>query len=481
MNYVAKENDLEFDKDVNYFKISKAQEFRENLLQYPNQTFIGVIFCNTEWRYSDDINIPCKFETKTNQKLVFYNLVYNETHALNSPLGGDYKIVFPKDHTAIQLKLSVDNGILKYFHGSNREDYAKMDIKIQDFPKIAFRFWVGSDLVSTLGAFQFFIPYIIHFIATALEIIRERHKKLRQGLSVMGMSSGVYWTSWFITFSIINLLITIIVVFSGSMFRYKFFTDTPLLITFMMFFLFGEAMQILSCCLTTICTTFEAGHTAVYGFLLISIVLEYFINNPWICFLIYMENPPAWVFLLRLFLLFMPAFNYSIIFGGIVLKSGGHFDLEIKSWVQGPGFKFSDLWASQSTSLFGVFCNVPPVWCFFLGLIFNIIFYSLIGCYFDSLFYQNKNLFKEISKYFRKNKPGIYGQLHENSVEWDSSRNKGRSGIKIIGLDKCYTSVTCWRAKRQIHAVKNLNLEVNDGELLGILGHNGAGTFSIEV
>ena len=125
-----------------------------------------------------------------------------------------------------------------------------------------------------------------------------------------------------------------------------------------MFFLFGEAMQVLSGCLTTIFTSFEAGHAAVYGFLLISIVLEYFINNPWICFLIYMENPSAWVVLLKIVLFFIPAFNYSIIFGGIVVKSGGHFDLEIKSWVQGPGFKYSDLFVGQSTSLFGVSCNV---------------------------------------------------------------------------------------------------------------------------
>ena len=172
------------------------------------------------------------------------------------------------------------------------------------------------------------------------------------------MSSTVYWTSWLVTFSVVNLMTTIIVISAGSMFGYRFFTDTPLGITFTVFFLFGEAMQILSCCLAAICTTLEAGHTAVYGFLLISIVLQYFINNPWICFLIYMENPPAWVFLLRIILLFFPAFNYSIIFGGIVLKSGGHFDLEIKSWVQGPGFKYHDLWVSQSTSLFGVFCDV---------------------------------------------------------------------------------------------------------------------------
>jgi len=60
-----------------------------------------------------------------------------------------------------------------------------------------------------------------------VDIIREKDKKLRQGLSVMGMSHPAYWISWFISSMLINLMVTIITVGMGLSFGYPFFTSTP--------------------------------------------------------------------------------------------------------------------------------------------------------------------------------------------------------------------------------------------------------------
>ena len=60
-----------------------------------------------------------------------------------------------------------------------------------------------------------------------VDIIREKDKKLRQGLAVMGMSHRAYWTSWFITSVLINLMITIITIGMGLAFGYPFFRATP--------------------------------------------------------------------------------------------------------------------------------------------------------------------------------------------------------------------------------------------------------------
>lgn len=61
--------------------------------------------------------------------------------------------------------------------------------------------------------------------------MREKHKKLRQGLAVMGMSSNTYWWSWFITASIINLIITTFIILAGYLFEFQFFTETPIVYT----------------------------------------------------------------------------------------------------------------------------------------------------------------------------------------------------------------------------------------------------------
>ena len=47
------------------------------------------------------------------------------------------------------------------------------------------------------------------------------------------------------------------------------------------------------------------------------------------------------------------------------------------------------------------------------------------------------------------------------------------NGIRILGIDKTFQLGIC--KKRQLHALKNVYMEIERGELLALLGHNGAG------
>jgi ABC-type multidrug transport system ATPase subunit len=50
------------------------------------------------------------------------------------------------------------------------------------------------------------------------------------------------------------------------------------------------------------------------------------------------------------------------------------------------------------------------------------------------------------------------------------------SGLRLIGLSKTYSSYPCGiKSNTDVRALNKAYMEVNDGELLGILGHNGAG------
>jgi len=160
MNYVASSNDLRMDQDIKYLEIRAARDYMEHLVKNPNQTYMGVIFCNDKWEIEAGIDLPCKFETQTSSKLLFYNIIYNSSHNLNDPLGGDFSATYPKDVLITKLKLDLDNGILAHFGRSS----LKMEIKIQDFPKLALRFWSGMDMVAIMGAFLFLIPYLVNVI-----------------------------------------------------------------------------------------------------------------------------------------------------------------------------------------------------------------------------------------------------------------------------------------------------------------------------
>lgn len=48
-------------------------------------------------------------------------------------------------------------------------------------------------------------------------------------------------------------------------------------------------------------------------------------------------------------------------------------------------------------------------------------------------------------------------------------------GVRMISLSKTYHRSAISTAKTEIHALKNVYLEISEGELLCIMGHNGAG------
>ena len=48
-------------------------------------------------------------------------------------------------------------------------------------------------------------------------------------------------------------------------------------------------------------------------------------------------------------------------------------------------------------------------------------------------------------------------------------------GIRIIDIQKYYQKWPCCRSKSDVQALKGVYLEIEDKELLTILGHNGAG------
>lgn len=107
-------------------------------------------------------------------------------------------------------------------------------------------------------------------------------------------------------------------------------------------------------------------------------------------------------------------------------------------------------------------------------------------------FFLQKSYWKQI--FSQKKKAMKFHEHHHSDFNYDSfnitdsvkyerervlenQRNNNECfGMRIVGLNKIYNkSIFRTKSSKEIHAVKDLYLEVDDGELLTLLGHNGAG------
>jgi len=522
IDYVAKDNNLTRTNDVQHLGEIQPSKFQDHLKNNSNYTQIGVLFCNGEWPVKDDVVIPCQFARNATKKLVFYSIVYNATEIFYQIYGKNDQGPQPTHPIATSLKISLDNAIFAYFSvdtlatgeqelvlDPNDLNAPKMrNLNKQEYPRSFSRFFIGIDVVTMTGALQFFVPYMINFIFTVINIVREKDKRLRQGLAVMGMSHGSYWASWVVTSMAINLCITVFTVGFGLAFGYQFFTDTSILITFFLFFLFGQALQALAFWITTLCSSSNSAYTVAFSVLLVSVVLQSFLTTSYVSFLFFLRDSPIWFVPIRFIFQLVPSYNFAVIFGQITMRSGRHYDLGDNYWQQGPGFTYRDLLRNNSGSLASLRFNVPPPLIFFMSFIADIIIYAVLTWYCDNIVQHNQGTAKEIffclKRKIQKKTDSILHKTAQNpgrqsledqnnqALNFNSSnipesvrnekdrvirkvRNNPHStnGLKIVGLTKSYNSSP---KKSQItYALNSLYLGINRGELLGLLGPNGAG------
>jgi ABC-type multidrug transport system ATPase subunit len=414
-----------------------------------------------------------------------------------------------------RLKLSLDNAIAAYYSQLKLNPGVEPDVdhlinapvmtmKYQGFPKTYPRFFAGYDEISGFGAFYFFIPYMISFIVTITEITREKEKRLRQGLSVMGMTASTYWISWAITTSIICGMVTLSSIFSAYACGFEMFTRTPFPILFTTLFLFGMSMQAVAFFISTLCSTMKMGYSVGYAFLLLAIVIEFFIGDIIGVYVFYLTSAPKWFRVIRSMLTLYPAWNFSKVFGEIAAGSGRHYDLVENRWILGPGFTYADLYKEIKGKFPGGMGYEAPTTGHSLAMLgVCVVFYMTLTWYCDHIVSHNRGssdspLFFFERKYWdccsRRSKGKRKHSADERNLVYSKIQNsdtaKGETakviqhneenieckGLRISKLNKIYRKYPFGiKSQADLHAVNDIYLEVDDCELLSILGHNGAG------
>ena len=128
----------------------------------------------------------------------------------------------------------------------------------QDYPKVQSRVFKDFDASSAQGTFWFFIPVMISFLSMVSEVVLEKEKKLRQGLTLFGITSLSYWSSWTLFIFIFDIFFAFLITASGKLFGYSLFTNTPFLLMCLVLYSERFAYHCLGLLLVTYTLNFRA-------------------------------------------------------------------------------------------------------------------------------------------------------------------------------------------------------------------------------
>jgi ABC-type multidrug transport system permease subunit len=106
-----------------------------------------------------------------------------------------------------------------------------------------------------MGGYFFVLGPLLSFTIILNEIVREKELKLRQGLQVVGVSHTVYWLSWVSVAVFFSLVSTIILLITSLICQFDMFTNSPLVMMFLIFFTFSMAMNMLAFFVSTLVPT----------------------------------------------------------------------------------------------------------------------------------------------------------------------------------------------------------------------------------
>ncbi|EGR29336.1 hypothetical protein IMG5_158040 [Ichthyophthirius multifiliis] len=534
MKYVAKKNNLEFGKDVKQISEANVENLSNYIKKNLNRTQIGVFFCTDYYPYDFKgipMKIPCNlnlfdkyygyFQQHLTIKSFMYTILYNSTLNYRSAFLTDPKKAVGKEDLLLSLKLSIDNAIIEIVQNNKYEQYTSYDQQlninydkeriqatIQDYPKLPTRFTLGFDLFSAYGAFYLFIPVMISFILLINEVLREKEKKLRQGLTTLGLSQFSYIASWVVYSFLSMCLLQFVMIFVGYLFRFDFFIKCSLIIIYLVFVCFGMSILSIAYLISTVCNSVQLGYTIGYGFLLLAIVMEIFMSSPIFIYFLYQTEPDIYAYLLLTLFSIYPPFHYSKIFQDIVQRTNKHYDITNSRWSDAPGFNYDDIFKTikgkfsyppvmyEAPTLMQsfIYMNGLSILIFLMALYFDHVMPSNRGSSESAFFFFKKSFWSCLfrKKYYKQN----FLKQSENHLDFNYSENENLDtvsqekkrvqqnhdqkssvkGIRVLGLGKSYTkSLLGRKSKDDVVALRDIWFEIDDCELIALLGQNGAG------
>ncbi|EAS03349.2 ABC transporter family protein (macronuclear) [Tetrahymena thermophila SB210] len=119
-----------------------------------------------------------------------------------------------------------------------------------------------SNLYSYAGSFMnifIIIPMIVPFLRLSFRILHEKEKRIREGMMMMGLGKFSFYSSWFITYIFVYVIISLIVTIG---LRVYFFTKVDFAVIYVLHFAYGVCLLAQSLFITVF---FDKKRTGIIG------------------------------------------------------------------------------------------------------------------------------------------------------------------------------------------------------------------------
>ena len=329
---------------------------------------------------------------------MLYALYYNYTLEGDTFLSS-LNFPSPVDHDLLRIKLSIDNSIMKYLGEQKKMDAAdipKIEMSHSSYPIIANRIIQDMNLVAQLGGYFFVLGPLLSFTIFLNEVVREKELKLRQGLQVVGVNHTVYWLSWIITGITFCVITSISLIVSAMICGFDIFWNTPFLISFTIFFVFGLAMVSLAFCVSTLVSTQAQANQVAYTFVLVILIFQIMFSSSDVNHVFLYNNRTMNEFnvkLLRRIFYLIPSFTVSICYGSVANIAATHLDPSAVSWTQGVKYKWSDFFTEDTGVIIGgIYWTVPSPFELVSILFYDALIFMLFTWYFDHIVAHNRGV-----------------------------------------------------------------------------------------
>ncbi|XP_074138922.1 phospholipid-transporting ATPase ABCA3-like isoform X2 [Sminthopsis crassicaudata] len=359
----------------------------------------------------------------------------------------------------LAVQHAVDKAIMRYHAPEAANNiFNKITLIVKRFPYPAF---VKDYFLKSL---PIILPLllVLAFTFTVLNIIRsivlEKEKKLKEYMRIMGLCNWLHWFSWFlvffITFFIVIFFITILFHIKVKNDMAVFTKSNPVLI---FFFLMCFATSSISFGFM-ISTFFNKANLAATtgGFLYFIIYIPYFIIESRYNYLSFGQK-----------LLSCLLSNVAMALGILLI---------INFEKKGIGMQWEEFMSPIHVNDDFTLGHV------ILMLLYDSVFYGLVTWYIETVFPGEYGMpqpwyFFLLPSYWLKKPRMILKEKEEEDIEkspqhefFESDPTDLQVGIKIKNLSKTFK-----RGKKKNEAVRNLNLNLYEGQITVLLGHNGAG------